>query len=239
MSLQMKRERTDDCIGDLRFDQHSGSELDAAAQARISDHLKLCQRCRERQVLLADERKQFERSDMSDPAWLRGSGLQRRQRFSRRMIGLSSLVAAACVLLVLQLRRPEEVLRTKGDPFISFYVKRGEQVLRGSSQKVLQPGDRLRFTYTAASVRYLAILSLDGAAQASIYYPAGTQAERVEPGTDVLLPSSVELDATLGEERIVAVFCAEPFEVEPLRAALAALPASPGCSIYTLRVRKQ
>ena len=239
MSLQMMRERTDDCISDLRFDQCLGGELDDAAQAQVRDHLAFCRRCRERQTLLADERTRFERSDMSDPEWLRGSGLQRRPAFSRRMLGLSSLLAAACLLLALQLRRPEDMLRTKGDPFISFYVKRGEQVLRGSSQEVLQPGDRLRFAYTAASAQYLAILSIDGAAQASIYYPAGAQAERVEPGTDVLLPSSVELDATLGEEKIVAVFCAEPFEVEPLRAALAELPARPGCSTYTLQVHKQ
>jgi anti-sigma factor RsiW len=233
MSLQMKRARTDDCIGDLRFDQYAGGELDAAAQAQVSSHLALCERCRERQALLAREREHFEHADLSNPEWLQ----KRRPKVSRGMLGL--LAAAACLLLTLQLRAPVETLRTKGDPFIGFYVKRGDEVRRGSIEEALHPGDRLRFTYTAASAQYLAILSVDGAAQASVYYPADAHAARIEAGTDVLLPSSVELDETLGEETIAAVFCAEPFEIAPLRATVAALPARAGCSSHTLQVHKR
>ena len=44
-----------------------------------------------------------------------------------------------------------------------------------------------------------------------------------------------------GEERIIAVFCSEPFSVAPLREALTqgdALPVASSCSLDSLTIRK-
>jgi len=51
-------------------------------------------------------------------------------------------------------------------------------------------------------------------------YPGGGRSRKLAVSHDELLDSSVELDGTLGNERIIAVFCAEPFEVAPLVAKL-------------------
>lgn len=240
MSFQVRPTRGADCVSDLSFDRMRAGELAAAERTRIKAHLAKCERCRERQALLVRERASFESAGLQNPEWLSGSGVQRVRGPSRRTLVLSSLAAAACVALALQLGLPREGVRAKGAPFVSYFVKRGEQVLHGAQQ--LQAGDRVRFAYSSARAQYLAILSLDGAARASVYYPADAQAARVEPGSEVLLPSSVELDATLGEERIVAMFCDVAFEVEPLRAALQAAPTSlrapAGCVSHELRVTK-
>lgn len=131
----------------------------------------------------------------------------------------------------------------KGKPFVSYFVKRGERVVRGSSAEPLQPADRLRFAYTSASPQYLAIFSLDGDAHASVYYPMESLSARIEPGAEVLLPSAIELDDTVGDELIVAMFCDRPFATAPLRAALESERAPPraqsGCTSHALHVKKR
>ena len=149
---------------------------------------------------------------------------------------------AAAVLLVVRLN-PAEGTRTKGTSVkLGFYVKHGEHVRLGGPGERVSPGDALRFVYTTQNARHLAILSVDGARRASIYYPSGTTSAPVAAGDDIALPMSTVLDDTLGDETIFGVFCAESFAVEPLRAALEAspdqAPALAGCVVEELTLRK-
>ncbi|KYF72960.1 DUF4384 domain-containing protein, partial [Sorangium cellulosum] len=161
----------------------------------------------------------------------------------------SALAAAAAALLFFRAapdpaggapESPGE--RIKGANRIGFYVKRGGSVQPGGAGERLHPGDAIQFTYSATEALYLVILSVDGASQASVYYPSGPVAARIEPGRDVLLPQSTVLDDTLGAERFYGLFCAEAVAVEPLRAALAAHPdappAPPGCDVDALTAEK-
>jgi len=112
----------------------------------------------------------------------------------------------------------------------------------GSADERVQPGDALRFVYSATEPRYLAILSFDGARHASVYYPAGPTAEHVDPAVDGPLRSSTVLDATLGRETLYGVFGREPTPLEPLRAALEGtgkLPALEGCEVDAVSLRKE
>jgi hypothetical protein len=150
-------------------------------------------------------------------------------------------MAAAGLLALLTLTR--EGVRTKGGDYVSFYVKRGDEVHRGQPRERVRRGDKLRFAYTASGPRYLAILGLDGTRRASVYYPAAVQTVRVEAGTDVLLPSAIELDGAPGDERILALFCERPLPVERLRAELQAkqahMAAPSGCVLDQLFVVKE
>jgi hypothetical protein len=104
------------------------------------------------------------------------------------------------------------------------------------------PGDRLRFELSASGPSHVAILSHDGAGAVSVYYPTGKRSARFDALRDHALESSVELDDTLGEETVYALFCAEPFELEPLLRELAQgaeLAKRAGCTLDLLHLSKR
>ena len=89
---------------------------------------------------------------------------------------------------------------------------------------------------------FVAVLSLDPSGRASVYFPDGPRAVRVEPGVDVALPLATRLDGTVGEERVLGIFCDRPVELEPLRAALERRPepaAPAGCEVARWRFVKR
>ncbi|MGK3999949.1 DUF4384 domain-containing protein [Sorangium sp. So ce1024] len=249
--------RPEGCLSELRLDELTADQLDAAAAREARAHLAGCARCAARLSEIEAARAAFAAS--APPLRLdrgaRGALAERAATEARRPrrwlapAAASALAAAAAALLLFR-AAPEPAggtatssgERIKGANRIGFYVKRGGIVQLGGAGARLQPGDAIQFTYSAAEPRYLVILSVDGASQASVYYPSGPVAARIEPGLDVVLPQSTVLDDTLGAERIHALFCAEPIDVEPLRAALAARPeappAAPGCDVDTLTAEK-
>jgi hypothetical protein len=147
--------------------------------------------------------------------------------------------------MVLWLGVPKETgLRSKGSGWrLGFYVSHSGAVREGAAGERVEPGDALRFTYSATEARYVAVLSVDGAKRASTYYPATGAATREEPGAEVALPLSTVLDDTLGEETIYGVGCLQPFDVEAVRRSLERAPdrapALAGCNIDTLVLRKE
>ena len=78
-----------------------------------------------------------------------------------------------------------------------------------------------------AGAKYLLVGSRDGAGAFSVYHPFGAQQSQPVAGAKVELPGSVELDGTLGEERVVAAFSDEPITAAQLEAAVKADPKAP------------
>jgi hypothetical protein len=104
------------------------------------------------------------------------------------------------------------------------------------------PGDTLQFTYVSERARHLAVLSLDGADRASVYFPDGARAAPIAAGRDVPLPRSTVLDEVLGPERLYGLFCEQPIALEPVRAQLErrrALPPLDGCRVVQLAIEKR
>ena len=185
----------------------------------------------------------------------------RRRRLRRYGAGVGALVAAAAAVLLLM--RPldstssDEVIKRKGaadaagaedtEGRIGFYVKRGDVVRPGVPGMIVHPDDRLRFTYTLHSagylLSYLAVLSVDGAGVASVYYPQTATAAAIKPGRQQALPASTILDATTGSETLYGLFCDRAVTLEPIRAALEANPLAPhwpaGCTVHTLTIDKR
>jgi len=137
------------------------------------------------------------------------------RRIWPRLVAGLSVAAAASVLLVL---RPIDGVRTKGEsgPFLEMYVQHLDLVRRVEPGEAVAAGDAIRFAATSRVPSYVAVLSLDPRGRASVYVPV----TEVRAGRDVALPIATRLDATVGEERIVGVFCGQQFDLEPLRAAL-------------------
>ncbi len=127
-------------------------------------------------------------------------------------------------------QRELETTAVKGGGFqLSTYVKHGERGGPGTlhTGEPLHPGDQLQFRYNGSQGGYLAILAVDARSEISVYYPTGPQAARVDGGREIDLAQAVELDGTLGPERIVAVRCDQPLGVaEAVAAARRAMTAA-------------
>jgi len=102
------------------------------------------------------------------------------------------------------------------------------------------PGDAINFTASTDRPAFLAIISIDGAHQTSVYYPDGPVAAPLHAGRDQMLPLSVRLDDVLGLERVVGVFCDRALPVDRIKAAVAQGSALPdGCETDGLTIEKR
>jgi hypothetical protein len=149
--------------------------------------------------------------------------------------GLAAGLAASLVL-ALRLPSPERAgTGLKGSGFrVSVYVQHGEEVRELGAGGAVSPGDAIRFAVSSPAKAYVAVLSVDPRGNASVYFPLGPRAEPVGPGVGSPLPLGTRLDESLGEERIWALFCAAPIELEPVRARLQLgedPPVARGCEV--------
>jgi Domain of unknown function (DUF4384)/Putative zinc-finger len=273
MFSQMKQQRPAQCVSDLRFDAFAAGELEEAARRELQQHVTTCARCQSRERALAGFRERFDAQRPGRVPAVRSAGTGASTSTSTKMstsasgaraklggsrngwwLGASLAAAATALLAFNDLRTtgfqtrplphsPTPTLRAKGSEHIAFFLKRGDQVQRGAREQRVQPGDQLRFLYTAPRTRYLAIVSLDGAREASVFYPASERAARIEPGVDVALPSAVELDGALGEERVYALFCDAPVELAFVRTELVkrgeGFAAPAGCVMDEVVLRRE
>ena len=222
------------CISDLVLDEWIAGELEVRARVQVEQHLSQCTRCQGRHAGFLNEQRGFFAAapDLAAHAELLGrpnafadrAPNPRARSIVRWMIPASAALAG-CLAAVLWLRSaPDAGTRVKGGlPHLGFFVKRGTQIHRGQSGETVRAGDQLRFTYTSDQARYLALFDRDEHG-ASVYFPAGDRAIRVAPGSDIALDFSVELDDSAQPERLYAVFCPDPFAIEPIRAALSSSP---------------
>jgi len=241
--MMESRRREARCVSDLELDRLVGGELGSTEERELLGHATGCESCRARLEAIRADQRSF--AEKQAPLVLpRRTGGRRRAM----MLGAASTLAAAACLILLFGRMavsPEPVtLPTKGGKALQFYVLRHGEVSAGNEQMSLHPGDAVEFVFSSQMPGYLAILSLDGAGRASVYFPAG--ADRAAPfpeGFAQPVPVSTILDDTLGTERIYALQCDSAIVLEPIRAALAAgadgPPPIPGCATHTLRYRKE
>jgi len=213
------RSRPEGCLTDLKLDAWFAGEQPGDERSAVADHLAGCARCRQRRDALASEREAFLAQRPEPPVGTRPT----RNALGRAAWISAGLIAAAALLLVV---RPTAVpedqpTRRMGGAQLGFFIERAGDAQPGVAGQVVHPGDRIRFTYSSDRAAYLAIYGRDASGAASVYYPAGGHAARVPEGYGALLDSAVELDGVLGAEGVFALFCPDPFAVEPPRAALA------------------
>jgi len=220
------------CRSALRLDRFLAGELPPAEAEEFRGHLDGCARCAAALAGLTAARDAtrlppLQVVPLGAPAPAAASAdraprLTRRRRVVATLLG--ALAAAAGLLVVVRSEPPAERLKGR-QTALSFgvYVLHDGAVRRAGPGEVLAPGDALRFAVKAPGPGYVAVLSLDPAGKASVYYPAGGRAEPLAPAAlegEVALPLATKLDATVGEERLYALFCQGPVELEPVRAAL-------------------
>ena len=148
----------------------------------------------------------------------------RRRTWPRVVAGLSVAAAASLVFAL----RPAPGERTKGPGIsLAMYVDHLGEVRQVEPGGSVSAGDAVRFAVTMREARFVGVLSLDPRGHASIYVPI----TEVHAGEDHPLPLATRLDATVGKETIVGLFCAGPVDLNPLRAALerGSFSAPDGC----------
>jgi hypothetical protein len=243
------------CVSDLRLDQLLVGELPEQMLQAVEAHLAGCPACAQRYDEFAADRADFAARAPAFEALLAPA---RRTRAwtpltSRRWLARLALPAAAVVALgigfsSLLRERPApslpvvlETTRTKGaGAAFGFVVRRGEHNVAGEDGEVLHPGDALRFTLSSGTDVYAAVWGIDSLGHASLYQRSPELAF-VPAGRRQPLPEAVELDETLGQERLVAVFCATPRAASEITAALTSadpprLPA--GCGSESIAILK-
>ncbi|HTU63801.1 MAG TPA: zf-HC2 domain-containing protein [Polyangiales bacterium] len=219
-----------DCLSELVLDEWSAGELSAEQEQRCEAHLAGCAACRARKLALEQANHTFYSEAPSFQALKRKAPAPKAKLANIRWLS-APLLAACAALAFMAVRQPDQPApdtRSKGAARIGYFVKRGEAVTRGDATTVVHPRDAVRFVYSADRASYLAIFSAD-ASGVGVYFPNGRTAQPISAGQDVALDFSVELDNTLGRERVTALFCPEAFEIEPVQSALSRgspLPAS-------------
>jgi hypothetical protein len=232
-----------DCLSELVLDEWSAGELSAEQAQRCETHVAGCAACRARKLALEQANTTFYSEAPSFDALKRLAPAPKPKpaRPLANVRWLSAPLLAACAALafiaVRQPQQPEQPgpsqtpaleTRGKGAARIGYYVKRGDAVTRGDNATVVHPHDAVRFVYSADRAYYLAIFSAD-ASGVGVYFPNGRTAQPIAAGQDIALDFSVELDDTLGRERVSALFCPEAFEIGPVQSALSTgspLPAA-------------
>ena len=246
MLNELARDRPETCLSELRLDRWCVGELEPAEREAVRDHLGVCARCRTRLEAIESDQHCVARTL---PPLRRNSA---RQRWAW---GVGGLAAAAAVLVIVLPLGPEpddrhpmpgahaaaRSTRIKGDERLGFFVQRDGAIARGQHGDVVYPGDRLRFEVSTSAPAHVAVLSVDGAGVISVYHPFGPVTQAVDAGVGVL-DTAVELDDTLGDESVIAVFCTSAVEVAVLRVAFEHDPADPrlppGCHTDRLQLRK-
>lgn len=228
-----------ECLSDFAIDRYLAGEHEepAAVERRVQS----CEHCRVRLETLRLDAEQARAALPGLPSPREGRG------------GWVALVAvAAGLLLALSLAWalvPTDEgtassgsariarTRTKGRARMTAYVRRGERVFTLGNE-ALQEGDALAFAYTTAQESHLAVFDIDGG-RVALLHPRGASTLSVKAGVDVELDLAVELDGSLSEERIVAVFCSGPTATGELAASLEAATALPdGCFSDSIELRK-
>jgi hypothetical protein len=234
------------CLSELVLDEYLAGELAAEASDHARVHLERCDHCTARRAeRQADLRAFLQRAPTFAEHAARVKGARGKTLLPARsaVLAAASLLAlAAAALLIVRSPRDYDEIRGKGGARIGFYVKRGEHVARGAASQAVRTGDLLRFVYSAQADTHLALFNLDARA-ATVYFPARTdRAASIRKGTDVPLDFSVELDASPGVEHVHALFCPEPFALEPLRAELEAqrqLTPPQSCTHHVITLHKE
>lgn len=218
------------CLSRLGVDRLLNGELADELAARA--HVASCRQCEARLAEHVGERAAF------------GVPLQRRHAVRTSAAPLAMIAALAAVVVGTFVVRPRPddgaATRTKGRPTIGLYVEHAGAVRAGVTGEIVVPGDAIEFTASTERPGWIAIVSIDGAKKASVYYPDAATAAQVSPGRDQVLPLSVILDDVVGTERIYGVFCDQPFPVDEARSiAVDGAPLPAGCALDTLTIEKR
>jgi hypothetical protein len=227
------------CPSEFALERWRFGELAASpVESLLIAHVEACPSCRRRQTELAQADCLPPDSDAIWSRALASAGLGGRSPSSwwvthgLRWVATATLGVAFAITLVLAFHRQNPDALAKGGAWqLGVIAKtRDGSIRRIDPGAFLSPGDRLRFeVFTNWSKADVALVMLDSAGKVSQLAPAQGRSLSVPGGRKILLDEAVELDGTLGSERIVLVACDRTMDVsDVLASAGRALAAAHG-----------
>ena len=226
----VRKRRGADCLSDFLLDQWRLDAFEGVAEKdRAATHLGGCVKCRSRldefQAVVPPPLDFSSASPACEPRPAPPLPLWRRRAF-----WLVPVVAAATAgVLLLPWRHFEE--RSKGGGWQLGVVARSSngRVSTVSQGAVLAPGDRLRFEVSAPTDAFVSVISLDARGEVTPFVPATGNATAIRAGKRRLLDGAVQLDDSVGPERLVLLACPHALPVaEAVAAGRAALARAQG-----------
>ena len=240
--------RRDGHLSELSGERWRLGELTPAANRVVESHLEACDGCRaqaEADESVVDNQasdRLFEAASMSTaaPAYWRNS----------RWAWASGVAAAVILLVLWPREptdRPVDAtmpsvedtadprgylpshggsddMRRKGEAFeLEVYVHDGERSRLASSGDLVHVGDRLGFRLFPRFAGHVMIVGHDSSGQSYLCYPqdsGGRSAPVAALDEPLTLDQAVQLDETIGTERIVALLCPHEFQYEDVVAGM-------------------
>jgi len=191
-------------------------DISGVQRAEIDGHLPGCSVCRNVLDTLKHEQEKF-LNEM--PAWTRTDMTVAPKAAVRPFRHMVYAIAASLVMMVgVAIFMTDSVpytSRIKGAEALHLYRAgvAAETIERDAA--VLYTGERIQFTYSCARKRYFILAGIDGTGEVSVYFPAaGSDSMMLEPGSDMPLPNSIELDEFIGRELFVGIFSDRQLAVE-------------------------
>ncbi|MBK7862826.1 MAG: hypothetical protein IPJ65_30310 [Archangiaceae bacterium] len=215
------------------------SALTGDRQAEAKTHLDGCALCQKRWSELNEDKARFEQFVFPRTLQKLEQRLAVPSLVERLRAGWLMLVPAAGAVVVASLaaavwlggRSPSDdapYIGIKGGPTLEVVALRPEMgQFPVKPTTVLHPKDKIRFVVNGAGSKYLMIASRDGAGAFTVYHPFGAEQSAAVDEGRVEIPRSVELDDTLGSERLVAVFSDSPISASAVKTALDSSPGDP------------
>ena len=220
------------CPSEFALERWRFGELAASPEeAAIVAHVANCPGCRVRQAELA---KVAQPPLATDTIWAKATAQKPRlptSRWRSLVWPSAALTTAALSAFLVVSRSHEPDIVTKGAWQLGVIAKgRDGHITHLDPGGALSPGDRLRFDVaTGWPNATIALVMLDSAGKVSRLAPAADRALSIAGGKRVLLDEAVQLDSTLGPERIVLVGCSGSLEVaDVVASAERALAAADG-----------
>lgn len=161
------------------------------------------------------------------------------------------LAAAAAVLFLVNVdptsplpdRNPEDHFTSRGSDLpeldLEVYRSEADDITRISSDDVVFPGDRLGFRVGSEADGHLLILGIDSTGSAYPCYPTDGSSAAIQHGEPAEVPGAINLDDTLGIERLVAVRCPDTPSFDDLAHALERAAAGLSADSATPQLREQ
>jgi hypothetical protein len=237
------------CLSDLTLDGLRLSELSLDASEAALAHLAHCARCQHRSNELANSVSALSQELPPLDAVLqagravnvhRPTSIRQPARWWAPVAVALSAAAAVILLLGGPEERAEEIGLKGTGAALDLFVQRGAQVFRWQQQP-LHPGDQVRYAFRVAEPMHVVVLSRDGRGAVSQYFPEAARSWALEAG-ESLSQTATELDDTLGNETLWAVFCRASFTAESFVVQLerdATLTSTQGCTMQHLEFRKE
>ena len=205
--------------------------LSHGASPAVGAHVSGCQDCQRRVAGRRADAESF--TGFATEIWrkVEGAGTPRRRRWLPALVAVPAGLSVALGVLLLvhvpaRIDAPSAKVYTgpKGGFALEVAARRGRDLFMADAAHPAHPGDELRFIPSGAPpAQFIAIVSLDGRRELTLFYPARPDADSPPiPPTGEALPGGIILDDAPGPERLFVVLSARPLRGAEVEAAVRA-----------------